>query len=481
MNAPDFATRVAAVTPLKPASAKGPVVTATPYEWRDPEGIPLRRWIYGRQLLRGSVSVIVAPGATGKTALMIGTAMCLVTGLEHLGQRVWGGPKRVWLWNLEDSTEEITRAVQAAALRWGIGREDIGDRLFVDSGVDGAELKIAVEGPDGAQIVAPVIEALIAELEARRIDVLIVDPFVSSHSVSENDNGAIDAIAKQWARVAIRANCAIVLVHHSRKLGGGEVSAETARGASALIAAARSAMALNRMSEDEAKRFGIEGEERRRYFRTYDDKNNRAPPADRSEWFQLESVSLGNGENGGDSLGVVAPWSPPDAFDGVSPSHLRAVQDLLDTGIYRASNQTSPWAGEAVAQALGFDLSRSGDKAKVNALLKTWTANGALRVEMKRDGKSNDRPFLVVGKWVEADVSPPSRSGVRTSEEARTSHLPTTTPLYRGGGGGEGGHRRGSAGGETSPSHWKSNPALGRNSEQPDAASDDDFIEGWDQ
>jgi RecA-family ATPase len=64
-----------------------------------------------------------------------------------------------------------------------------------------------------------VVEALVAELIARNVDVLVIDPFVSSHGVNENDNSAIDAVAKTWARIAKRANCAIVLVHHSRKLG----------------------------------------------------------------------------------------------------------------------------------------------------------------------------------------------------------------------------------------------------------------------
>ena len=37
-------------------------------------------------------------------------------------------------------------------------------------------------------------------------DVLIIDPFVSSHEVPENDNGAMDRIVKEWGRVAQRGN-----------------------------------------------------------------------------------------------------------------------------------------------------------------------------------------------------------------------------------------------------------------------------------
>jgi hypothetical protein len=45
-------------------------ISATPYACRDPKTIPPRPWIYGRQFLRGSLSVIVSPGAVGKTTLL---------------------------------------------------------------------------------------------------------------------------------------------------------------------------------------------------------------------------------------------------------------------------------------------------------------------------------------------------------------------------------------------------------------------------
>jgi hypothetical protein len=390
-------------------------ISATPYTWRDPSSIPLRDWVYGRQLLRGSVSVLVAPGATGKTALMTGTALALATGRDLLGKRVWGGPKAVWLWNLEDSGDELARGIQAAALHWQVGPDDLTQvdpqgrewpLLYVDSGLDGAELKIAREERDGFRIIAPVVEALVAELRERTIDVLIVDPFVSSHAVSENDNNAVDAVAKEWARVAVRANCSIVLVHHSRKLAGAEVSAETARGASALIAAARSVVTLNRMTDEEGQRYGIEGDERRRYFRTYDDKNNRAPPADSSDWYRLESVHLGNGEHGGDSLPVVVPWSPPDTFDGVTVDHLRSVQARVAAGEWRASDQTADWVGHAVADVLDLDADRKADKARIKRLLAEWIRNDRLRVEKRRDCNRELRPFVVVGVPVDADAAP---------------------------------------------------------------------------
>lgn len=385
-------------------------IAATPYVCRDPETIPLRQWVYGRQLLRGSLSLVVAPGATGKTALLVGTALALATGRALLDKTVWEGPKRVWLWNLEDSLDEMARLIEAARLHWCIAADDLNGRLFVDSSLSGADLKLAVEDREGFKIVRPVVEGLVQELLARRIDVLIIDPFVSSHSVSENDNGAIDAIAKEWARVGVRANCSVVLVHHTRKLGGTEATAEQARGAIALVGAARSVIALNKMTPEEAGQFGIEGENRRRFFRAYDDKNNRTPPADKSEWYQLASVDLGNGQPGGhgDSLPVVLPWSPPDAFSGVTFDHLVQVQGKVAASEYRKDPQSPDWVGEAVAVVLDVDVSdrRGPDAARVKKLLRRWTENGVLIEEVGKDEKRRERVFIRVGRAVSEEDAP---------------------------------------------------------------------------
>lgn len=394
---------------------ENPAITATPFAWKNPATIPLRPWVYGRWLLRNTITAVVAPGGVGKSALMASTVLALATGRELLGKTVWGGPQRVWYWNLEDDHDELSRQIHAAALRHGVSREDCGDRLFVDSGLDGSTLCIAVEDRDGFRILQPVVEALVAELRARKIDVLIVDPFVSSHGVSENDNGAIDAVAKEWARVAKRAGCSIVLVHHTRKLSGQKVTAEMSRGAVALISAARTALVLNRMDSDEADRFGITSDkDRRQYFNVQDDKHNRAPP-EAAEWYRIDGVDLGNGDDdqAGDNIGVVVRWTPPDAFDGLSLQDLYEVQQRLKERDWADNVQASDWAGIAVAEVIGADLESKADKARVKSLLRSWKETGALKVERREDpGKGRDKPFLIVGKAVDPSELPTSKSGV---------------------------------------------------------------------
>jgi hypothetical protein len=312
-----------------------PVVVATPYRWRDPATIPPRQWILGRWLLRGTVAAAVAPGGVGKTTFLAGAALGMAAGRSLLGKTAWDGPKRVWIWNLEDDLEELQRAVQSAALHHGIAEHDVGNRLFVDSAMEGAGLCTAIQGPSGLRLLAPVYEAVQAELISRGIDVLIIDPFVSSHEVEENDNGAIDKVAKAWARVAKAASASIILVHHTSKAGAADVTALSGRGAVSLVNACRSTLVFNRMSAEVAQRLGIEEDERRRYFAVMDDKHNRAP-AEKADWYRLVSVALGNGGAGhGDEVAVAEPWSPPDPFQDVTAAHLYRVQLLIAEGDWK--------------------------------------------------------------------------------------------------------------------------------------------------
>ncbi|WP_085641612.1 AAA family ATPase [Marivita geojedonensis] len=111
-------------------------------------------------------------------------------------------------------------------------------------------------------------------MRLRQIDVLIVDPFVSSHRVNEMDNGKIDLVAKELVRIAEECNCAIELVHHTRKLNGVEATSDASRGASSLTAAARSARVLQRISPEELEKAGV-AQDGSTYFSVKRDKPTR--------------------------------------------------------------------------------------------------------------------------------------------------------------------------------------------------------------
>jgi hypothetical protein len=374
----------------EPIQAPSPIV-ATPFTWRSEADIPARQWLYGRHLLRRFVSVDVAAGGTGKSSVKIGEALAMASNRNLYGSEIHGGPLTVWLYNLEDPGEESERRIHATAKWFHIEPAHVDGRLFVDSGRD-QRCVIATETEYGARIAQPVYEQIRVQLLERGIDVLTIDPFVSSHEVSENDNRAIDAVVKAWGRLADECNCSINLVHHVRKGNGAETNADSARGAKALVDAARSVQVFNRMSPDEASLAGIAEDQRGFYFRVQNDKANLAPP-DKASWYRMNNVSLDNG----DQVGVACPWKWPELFEGLGTRHLIAVQKAIAAGEWRLDPRSPEWVGICVARVLEFDVDQS--KKRISKILKQWIENEALEVVEKEDEQRRQRKFVVVGKW----------------------------------------------------------------------------------
>jgi hypothetical protein len=372
-----------------------PKLRLTPFEWKEPANLPQRQFLYGRHIIRKYVSALVAPGGVGKTSLVVTDAVAMASGLNLIGADP-ARPLRIWLWNGEDPRDELERRLAATCLHYGLTKQAIGDRLFFDSGRE-MEIVLATQGTRGAEVAKPVEDGLINALREARIDVLIVDPFVSAHRVSENDNMAIDLVAKTFGRIAEKANCAVELVHHVRKTNGAEITVEDGRGASALIAAARSVRVLNPMSKDEAASAGVEVERRRFFFRSDIGKANLAP-GEKAVWFNLVSVSLENGPDGGDKVGVVTKWDWPNPLDGVTVATLRAVQAAVAHGRWRENVQAGDWVGIAVAKVLRLDPKDKAARKKISGLMKIWTAHGMFVVVTGKDRKGEDRPYVEVGE-----------------------------------------------------------------------------------
>lgn len=384
-------------------------IEALPFHWIDPAGIPPRRWLYGKHLIRGFVSATVAPGGVGKSALTMAEGVAIATGRPILGITP-AEQVPVWLLNLEDPMDELYRRLMAIALHYGLTEHDLAPgRFYVNSGRE-TPLIIAESTRDGIRIARPVIEEVKAQIAAKGIGLMIIDPFVASHRVQENDNPAINAVASAWREIAEATGCAIELVHHTRKTGGIEVTVEDARGGNALHGAVRSMRAINGMTKDEAARFGVDNH--RQFFRVdMSGKANLAPASANADWFQIVSLDLGNAtpDRPSDHVGVVERWVLPDPLEGITADHVGRVQSaLMAGGNHRRDPQASDWVGHLVGRVIGVDTgpglrgaslsaSHRAGRAKVSHLVSKWIAAGALREERGLDAKRNERVFVVAG------------------------------------------------------------------------------------
>lgn len=374
-------------------------IKASPFVYRPPETIPPREMVYGRHFVRKFISGTLAPGGVGKSTMALVEAVAMASGRDLLGVKV-REPIAVWYWCGEDPLDEIERRVAGILLHFKIDPSEIAGRLFIDSGRD-CEIVVATESKDGAVIAEPVMQDLEATIRENNISVWILDPFVSCHEVSENDNNKIGRVMKELALLADRTNSAGDLVHHVRKNAtGSETTVEDGRGAKAFSDRCRSVRTLNRMTKAEADDFGVDEEVAIRLFRVDIGKSNLFPPARAAVWRLLVSQSLGNGVDGGpdDFVGVVSTWAAPGLFDHVTTLDVQRVQQEIGKGSWREDQRAAEWAGKAVARALEWDLTDAGAKGRIKQMLKVWLRNKVLETYEGKDAKGMLRTFVRPGK-----------------------------------------------------------------------------------
>jgi len=381
---------------------------ATPLRKFDPATIPPRPWIVSGLLLKGKVSVIIAPPGVGKSTLTIQIGIAICTD-KDFGTLVIKDQGKVWLYNNEDDQEELERRVAAAAIHVGMQASDLTDVMFVNSG-ENRELLIAREDPNTSYVIPVDVDAVVEQIKANNIKVLVVDPFAETHTVNENSNDHIKQVGRMYRQIAQRGDCAVLLVHHTRKpsQAAGDThigNMDSGRGAGALSGVARVVTTLYGMTEKDADRFGIPAEERNLYIRMDDAKANLSLVSNEARWFKRTSENLGNGPIGaGDEVGVLSPVdlssNEQKAKKQKADEESQMMFDVLQ--VVRTEPATPNYIAGIMAKGDVYTTS-SGTNLKANAVanrIVTSLTYGSIRVgdwvinmEIFPDGKKKYRVF----------------------------------------------------------------------------------------
>lgn len=374
----------------------------TKFEVIDPALIPKRRWLYGKHYIRGYVSVLASQGGIGKTSMQNVEAVSVCLGRSLLEEEVHE-QCNVWVVNGEDPLEEMQRRFAAIFMHYNIKPEDIRGRLFVDAGRD-LDIQFAKQTRDGIVTDEIRLELMVERINQNKIGLVFLDPWVSFNDINENDNVAMNAAVSAARWIADQTGAAVVLTHHIRKSNGEDATIDSVRGAGSLIGAARAARVINKVSQEDALKLGVNEQESLGIFRVDDGKANLAPPAAKAVYRRMHGVELPNGEY----VGVCIPFKMPDLFDGVSAKDAQGVQRLIGQAAerqepYRLDARANHWAGKCVAVQLDLDMDKKHEKAKAKAILAKWIETGVLKVEEwpdKRQGR--DVQCVVVGEWISA-------------------------------------------------------------------------------
>jgi hypothetical protein len=375
-TADDLDRLAAEIGPAEPTGLLG--------EWDagDDDGpIPPRGWLLGNTFCRRFLSSLIGDGGVGKTALRIVQALSLVTKRSLTGEHVFQRGRVLYL-SFEDDRDELRRRVRAACLHHKIEPAELQGWLYL-AAVNGLKL---LEQTNGEIQPGTLAETLRATIINRQIDLVILDPFIKTHRLDENNNAAVDQVATLLAEIAIEHNCAVDTPHHVNKGLGAQTpgDANRSRGASAFKDAGRLVYTLTPMAKEDRELLGVDPTEAKTLIRVDSGKVNIARPATEAHWFRLVGVPIGNETDdypSGDEVQTVEPWDPPDLWGNLPITIINAILDQLERGGPKPGQRysvTQQAKGDRAAWSVILDHCHALSEKQARIVIATWLKNGMI-------------------------------------------------------------------------------------------------------
>ena len=348
----------------------------------DPTKRPPRDWLVRHRLMRRHTTVTAAAPGVGKSTLAIEEAVSLASGRDFLGFGI-DRVRKVAVINNEETSDELERRIEATCVRFEVPFPSIAETLYLHSGIDAEKFIVANRGENDTVVIAPRAQELALFLRGAGIDLLVVDPFVQVHRVSENQNEEIEQVMMALRSICVDANCALHLVHHTRKppAGGAHQAGDifAVRGGGAIVGDAHFVFTLADMGDGDAETLGVVDADRKKFIRLDDAKGKLAPPSG-ALWFKREGVTMPYGLIG-EEVGVLLPHSFEKADDpltvGMATAILREIDERWREGNPLSGSAQSPrYVVPLMVQQHGFSAKAA------RRLLGDWIVNGMVAAEV---------------------------------------------------------------------------------------------------
>lgn len=358
--------------------------TRPSYDWSDPtmgvEEVKPRPIIVEGLVQRGVVTFVTGPGAVAKSLFAQQVALMVSTGAEwaHWKPRE-AGP--IVIVNGEDDMDEQRRRFFAAMSVQPVVPERV-------HSLDATRITMFAPSVETGQAQPTELwQAIKAKVRETNAALLVIDPLVESHDMNENDNGHMATVVAHLRKLARDENCAVLVVHHSRKgaVGGDQ---DGARGASSLVNASRMAITLNKMTQDEAKNLLPEKErgDHARYICVSDPKVNYGPSLG-GRWLHLSTVEHPNGE--------VYPVLKEGRLKRLTEEALMMQlcnRELRWPGDKRSGHRRQDRVDIVLAEELGVA------ELEVHKMLKKLIKRGSAHLEDRRDNNGNAFKVVLAGR-----------------------------------------------------------------------------------
>lgn len=219
-----------------------------------------------------------------------------------------------------------------------------------------------------------------------RLGAIIVDTLAAVFSLQdENDNSEASKIIRMMKVIGDALDVLIIPIHHYGK------GAETGlRGASAWRAGSDSVLSIT------AERNQLTGVVSDHSLWLAKSRVGEEGPVGA---FVLRTMLLGMDE---DNDELTSCYVVPEAAVRKTVAERRENEvvalELLGVGEWRADPRAEHWAGEAIAEAFGYDLSDKRQMVQVKIILKRLLSETKLREVIRQDEKRMNRKFIIVPK-----------------------------------------------------------------------------------
>lgn len=190
--------------------------------------IPPRRWLVDDLVPLATVTMLSGDGATGKSLLAAQLAIAVALGGVWAGRTVTAG--RALFISAEDDRDELHRRLADIARAEGVSLAELG-RLTAASLAGQDALMASLAGYNGPLVPSRLLDELEARIAAEKPTLVVLDTLADMFPGNENDRAQARQFIGLLRGVAIRHDCAVMLLAHPSLTGlnsGSGLSGSTA-------------------------------------------------------------------------------------------------------------------------------------------------------------------------------------------------------------------------------------------------------------
>lgn len=173
--------------------------------------VPDRKWLVHDLIPSGTVTLLGGDGGTGKSLLALQLAAAVATSTGWLGRGVLGG-NAVFL-SAEDDRDELHRRLADVVRASGLAWKDLGNLDLCSMAGEDA-LLATIPAPGAPLAKTRLYDVIAAKLEERQPELLVLDTLADLFPGNENDRAQARQFIGLLRGLAIKHNCAVLLLAH---------------------------------------------------------------------------------------------------------------------------------------------------------------------------------------------------------------------------------------------------------------------------